>query len=439
MRALSHLRREDLLVLAASLPLFALSTWWVWRAEVPGWSEALIAACAVAHLSLVVRSTRPWITYGATALTAFVLLAAPWLGTHATGLPGPFPPVLLPSAWLFGVAVYSVAAHASTYRWVALAVGAAGVAEVVAILWNGVPWFLDPVAGLVAWRVSVALAGLALLLLAYACGRWRALSRVHDDLTGRWSHLAGERDAAHLDAAVTAQQTRMAREIHGTVADLLDDILTSAREGRRAARRAPALADEALADITAQGEEALGRVHTLLGLLDDPDPEEVLAHDTRAPVLAAEHALSPQPQLEDLPKLIDAARGEGLVVSLSIEGERGELPVASQLALYRTAQEALTNTVRHAGPGAVATVEITWESADVVIAIDDEIHQSLDAAELDERFGEAVFVGEEYREGRGLRTVRERLEAVGGDLEVEQLDGGFSVRGRVPRRPQSAG
>ncbi|GAB49751.1 ATP-binding protein [Mobilicoccus pelagius] len=113
-------------------------------------------------------------------------------------------------------------------------------------------------------------------------------------------------------------------------------------------------------------------------------------------------------------------------------GDRRDLTVAGQLALYRTVQEALTNTARHAGPGAVAHVEFDWERPDsVAVVVEDEVPGATDPGAGDALFGDADHV-----EGRGLRVVRERLESLGGALEVEQMEDGYRVRGVVPRDAQ---
>ncbi len=415
-------------MLVASLPLLALSAAPVWQAGGSPWRTACLVALVVMHLSLLLRSALPWVTYAATGLGALVLLASPALPPTATSLPGPLPPVLLPSSALFGVAIYSVAAHARSYRPLAALVGVAGAIELSAALWNGLPWLVFPTIP-EAWRAAVGFVGATLALLAYACGRWRMLVIERGDLDSSWSRASQEGHSRDLDLAVTQQQARMAGEVHRAVAAHLEDILDQAREGRRAARRAPGLAADALADITTSGEEALGRVQTLLALLDAPDPHDALAREASTSVLAPEHALSPQPQLADLPRLIDAARGAGLAVTLEMGGERRDLSVAGQLALYRTVQEGLTNTVQHAGPGAVAHVEFDWEGPEAEVVVEDEVPAHRDAPAL----GESLFTEADYVEGRGLRAVRERLEALGGYLEVEQLADGYRVRGVVPR------
>ena len=417
-----------MLLTAACLPLLALSVWPVWRAGESAWRAPCLLALVLMHVCLLVRSTSPWVTFAATGLGALVLLAVPALPASATLLPGPLPPVLLPSAALLGLAIAAVAAHARTYRPLALVVGVAGAVELSAALWNGLPWLLYPSIP-EAWRVGVALAGATLVFLAYACGRWRALHLAHADLRSRWSTVSEQADDRRLDLAVTQQQARMAGEVQRAVAAHLEDILEQAREGRRAARRAPGLAADALADITTSGEEALGRVHSLLALLESPEPDEVLDREPVVAVLAPEHAFSPQPQLADLPRLIDAARGEGLAVTLEMIGDRRDLSVAGQLALYRTVQEALTNTVRHAGPGAVAHVEFDWEGEDAAVTVEDEVPGGADLPGPED----SVFTGTDHVEGRGLRVVRERLEALGGHLEVDPLEDGYRVRAVVPR------
>lgn len=428
-------RRQDMSAFALSLPLLVVSAFLVWETNDAVWRTPALVAIAAIHLSLLLRASRPWVTLAVTGIGALALLGSPAIPATVTGLPGPLPAVLLPSAWLFGLAIYSVAAHARSYRPLAIVFGVAGAAEVTASLWNGMPWFLTPTIP-EAWRLSVAGVGVLLVALAYACGRWRALAVAQQD-RGRepgWGEGTYESDTAYLDHAVAQQQARTAREVHRAVLGNLDEILSRAREGRLAARRAPAIATDALAEITQQGEEAFGRVQSLLSLLDDPVDglDDMLADDAQTTVLVQEHALSPQPQLTDLPKLIDAARGEGLAVSLGVVGERGDLPVAGQLALYRTVQEALTNTVRHAGAGAVAQVELLWAGEEVAVTIEDEV-----PAREAEGFEESIFTPEDYVEGRGMRVVRERLEAVGGSLEVDQLENGYRVRGVVPREIQS--
>lgn len=431
------------MVFALSLPLAAVSAMAVWHMRDPVWLIPGLVAIAVIHLSLLLFSRFPWLVFGATCVGALMLMVGPPVAAEVSRLPGAVSAVLLPSTWCVGLGLYSVARWAVTYRWVAVTVALAGVAEVVASVWDGLPWLLAPTVP-EAWRILVAALGVLAVVACFALGRWHAFvtpgaRRAPVAAAGveepHWDPSAAI--PQHLEQAVARQQARMAREVQVAVADNLENILSRAREGRNGFRRAPALAADALTDITQQGEEALGRVQSLLSLLSvteapgrQDEIEDLVSERT---VLAPDDPLAPQPQLADLPRLIDAARGAGVPTSFTVDGERGELAVAAQLALYRTIQEALTNTARHAGPGAVAMVEVRWGAHDVAATIVDEAPPgpAEDALRAD------LFEGADYIEGRGLRVVRERLESLGGRLEVEQLADGYSVRGVVPRNATS--
>lgn len=431
--------RGEVLSFVLSLPLFVLSARLIREVDDPIWPDPMYLACALLHGMLLLRVRHTWIAFGLGSGACLLLMGAPDLLPGVTGLPGALPAVLLPSALLFPVLLGSAAAHARSNSWFALVVGAAGVLELVSRLWFGLPWVFEPTAGLLVWRATLGGVGLALVLLAWTLGRWRGTVLDYRRLGEDWRYVAGERDAAHLDRAVAEQQARMSLEMQNAVATHLDDIVNRAQKGRVATRRAPALADEALADIYEQGEEALGRVRSLISLLKNSDPEELLAHESATPVLAPEHDLSPQPQLRDLPKLINAARDQGLTVSLEIVGERGRVGVAGELATYRAVQEALTNTVRHAGPGAVANVQLAWLPADLVVTVEDSRDASQQVPQVQDNFETwSEDLVQPFLEGQGLRIVRDRLETLGGKLEIELLDDGFRARAIVPRQDPAA-
>jgi signal transduction histidine kinase len=89
------------------------------------------------------------------------------------------------------------------------------------------------------------------------------------------------------------------------------------------------------------------------------------------------------------------------------------------LAVYRIVQEALTNVLKHAGPGAPALVELRWSDADLTVGI------SNTAA--------ATPVGRRTGSGYGLIGLRERMESVGGTLNAAaEPGGGFRVTATVP-------
>ncbi|AQZ64154.1 hypothetical protein BKM31_24210 [[Actinomadura] parvosata subsp. kistnae] len=119
----------------------------------------------------------------------------------------------------------------------------------------------------------------------------------------------------------------------------------------------------------------------------------------------------PQPGSAQLPRLIENA---ALPVTLDVEGERRTLPAAADLTVYRVVQEALTNTMRHAG-ATRASVTLTYEVGAVTVRVDD-----------DGRGGRAPH-------GHGLTGMAERVAAVGGRLATgEAPGGGFRVTARLP-------
>jgi signal transduction histidine kinase len=132
----------------------------------------------------------------------------------------------------------------------------------------------------------------------------------------------------------------------------------------------------------------------------------------------AELALAPQPSLKHLNTLIEQMRGAGLPVELHIEGEAEPLPPGVDLSAYRIVQEALTNTLKHAGPSHAQVV----------------IHYLADELELeitDDGYGNGKGGGT----GQGLIGMRERVTLYGGVFQSGRREsGGYSVRARLPLR-----
>jgi signal transduction histidine kinase len=132
-------------------------------------------------------------------------------------------------------------------------------------------------------------------------------------------------------------------------------------------------------------------------------------------------ALKPQPGLADLEQLVIGVREAGLPVTLRIEGSRRPLPPALDLSAFRIVQEALTNTLKHAGP-ARAEVTVRYEDGAVTLEI------------ADTGRGPQGARGSSARgTGHGLVGMRERVAMFGGELEAARADGGgFAVRVRLP-------
>jgi CheY-like chemotaxis protein len=80
----------------------------------------------------------------------------------------------------------------------------------------------------------------------------------------------------------------------------------------------------------------------------------------------------PQPGLADLDDLVARVRAAGLPVRYERTGPAGELPGGVQLAVFRLVQEALTNTMKHAGPRASAAVRLQVSAGDVRVDVEDD-------------------------------------------------------------------
>jgi signal transduction histidine kinase len=154
--------------------------------------------------------------------------------------------------------------------------------------------------------------------------------------------------------------------------------------------------------IETTGKEALVELRRLLGVLRTGDEEL---------------AIGPQPGLDSLESLVEQVRQAGLRIALRVEGAPARLPAGVDLSAYRIIQEALTNTLRHAGE-AEAEVTVRYSAS------------SLDLEVLDN--GSAVTPRVDGS-GHGLIGMRERVALYGGVLEVGPRNGhGYAVRAQLP-------
>ena len=159
----------------------------------------------------------------------------------------------------------------------------------------------------------------------------------------------------------------------------------------------------ALDVIEHAGEQALGEMRRLLGMLRRSD---------------AEIAMAPLPSLRHLELLAEQVSGAGLPVELAIVGEPAPLPPGVDLSAYRIVQEALTNALKHAGP-ARARVVVRYGARALELEITDT--------------GRGAAAGNGDGGGHGLVGMRERAQLFGGQVEGgTRPEGGFAVRARLP-------
>jgi signal transduction histidine kinase len=225
---------------------------------------------------------------------------------------------------------------------------------------------------------------------------------------GVWIH--GRREAAALAARATAaereataavaeERARMARELHDIVSHNLSVVVLQA-----AGARAAGAGERTLEKIEQSGREALVEMRRLLGVLREDD---------------ANDALAPQPGVADLEQLAADVRAAGLPVHLNLDGDCTDLPPALQLNAYRIVQEALTNTLKHAGP-ARAQVHVSRADGQLIIEVSDD----------------GSGASETLAGGHGLIGMRERVALFGGTVEAgPRAEGGFHVRASLPLQP----
>jgi signal transduction histidine kinase len=218
-----------------------------------------------------------------------------------------------------------------------------------------------------------------------------------------------------MRAAVAEERARIARELHDVVAHHVSVMTVQASAAGRILTRNPDRAKEAMSAVESTGRAALVEMRRLVGVLrsDEPNADKTAG---------GQH--TPAPGLDQLDVLVGQVRDAGLAVELAIEGVPCELPQGIDLAAYRIVQEALTNTLKHAGP-AGAWVLLRYDLTDLHIRITD------DGAEPQLSPSQRADAGKRY--GHGLVGMRERVALYGGDIHTgRHPDGGFEVRARIP-------
>ncbi|MGK8557087.1 sensor histidine kinase [Nocardia gipuzkoensis] len=212
--------------------------------------------------------------------------------------------------------------------------------------------------------------------------------------------------------AVSAERTRIARELHDVVAHAVSVIIVQADGAKYALRRDPDAAEQALTTIASTGREALRELRRTVALLrTEHAPDQLPQHGTAG-----------------LAKVVEMMRGTGLAVELELTGELDDIAPEVSLGVHRIVQESLTNTLRHAGPHPKAWVRVRRTDSDVLIDVTDSggvpLHEPATRIE---------------GSGLGLVGMRERVAVLGGSMEAgPDADGAWRVHASIPLRPGSA-
>jgi signal transduction histidine kinase len=353
-------------------------------------------ALAGGHIApLLWRRRHPALVFAAVSLTCLAQLL--WYD------------MWLPSDIGFLFALYALSAYGSNLwlRLAGLGVGALGTAT------GTLDWTLT---GIEALYTAVFLA--AFVALTWTLGDLMRTRRAYvAQLEERARRLEFERDQQARIARVT-ERSRIARELHDVVAHSLSVVVAQADGGLYAGERDPAAARASLATIGTTGRQAMAEMRRLLSVLRDNSDGDLAAEGAGGDHEPAVGELAPQPRLAEVPALVERVRTSGLPVDLVVEGAPGRLPPGAELAAYRIVQEALTNTLKHAGPGASASVRL--RHTDDILRID----------VLDDGRGAST---PDDGGGQGLSGMRARVAVYGGSVSAgPRSGGGFHVRAVLP-------
>ncbi|GFH39189.1 sensor histidine kinase [Streptomyces pacificus] len=229
-------------------------------------------------------------------------------------------------------------------------------------------------------------------------------------LEERASRLEKEREA-QSKVAVAAERARIARELHDVVAHNVSVMVVQADGAAYVLDASPDQARQALETISSTGRQALAEMRRLLGILRTGDAPE-----------SGEYV--PQPDVEQIKELVEQVRGAGLTIDFRVEGTPRPLPSGVELTAYRIVQEALTNTRKHGGPDAGASVRLVYFDDGLGLLVEDDgrgaAHELYEDGGTDGR-------------GHGLIGMRERVGMVGGTLDAgPRPGGGFRISALLP-------
>jgi signal transduction histidine kinase len=248
-----------------------------------------------------------------------------------------------------------------------------------------------------AWAVGIstdpgtlgeAIGGLIVVLFPLAIGQ-----------SMRYGALARRRQ---LDQARLLEREQLARELHDTVAHHVSAIVIQAQAGRAVAATRPEAAADVLGVIEDVATRTLAEMRSLVGSLRGSEPA----------------ALAPLAGIADLPRL--AAGVPGLAVQVELDGDLTDLRPSVDAAVFRIAQESITNAARHARHASRVDVRVCGDGDRVRLIVSD------DGVDADREHAGTGF---------GLLGMAERVSVLGGTLRAGPSNGsrGWTVTAELPR------
>ncbi|OLT33072.1 two-component sensor histidine kinase [Rhodococcus sp. CUA-806] len=278
--------------------------------------------------------------------------------------------------------VYFLLLPYALFRWGS---GREAVAGLAIILFAATMGFI------VGWTgVADAIGGVAVLMSAFALG-WAVRSQ----------HDARERG---LEQVKSEERVLLARELHDTVAHHVSAIAVQAQAGRALAATSPSSPLEALEVIEAEASRTLAEMRAMVRVLRNKAPANY----------------APQPGVVDLERL-SGASPTGPRVKVTVTGDLAALPQAVDAAVFRIAQEGVTNALRHARNATLVDVRVAGDQSTVSVTVRDD--------------GDAGPGNPDPDAGFGLAGMVERALLVGGKCRAGPCPGGgWAVVAKLPRR-----
>jgi signal transduction histidine kinase len=225
-------------------------------------------------------------------------------------------------------------------------------------------------------------------------------------LGGAFRYRAGAR-MRELDQIKLLEREQLARELHDTVAHHVSAMAIRAQAGLATAPSRPEAATEALRLIEAEAARALDEMRAMVRVLRRDEPAE----------------LAPGRNLADLTKL-SGRGGSGPSVEVELPGELVDVPPPVGAAIYRIAQESVTNALRHARNATRVEVRVAADDATVRVRVSDD--------------GEGGLI-RPPAPGYGIIGMIERAHLLGGTCVAGPgPDGGWTVTAVLPRTGAAA-
>jgi signal transduction histidine kinase len=202
--------------------------------------------------------------------------------------------------------------------------------------------------------------------------------------------------------AAADERRRIAREVHDVIAHSLSITLLHVTGARRVLQQDRDVDDalEALEQAERLGRQAMADIRRTVGLLDTPPMK-----------------ITPEPGIDDIDALVADFERAGLDVTLCSDGSVKRVSAAVGHALYRITQESLANIAKHA-PDSKSTVALTVSAASASLIVNNQLL--------------AVVLAAPSAEGRGVSGMRQRVELLGGAIDVGPTRDGWSVRAEIP-------